>query len=423
MGKTLNNKKISLLLFLLVWTTYVLVAMARNAASAAIAAIVAEGAMTKSAAGLITSVFYLVYGILQIPGGMLADKYKPDRLILIGLVGSGIANAITVINSSYPVIMGAWVLNALSQFALWPSIIRILSSELEKSHRKMGIFYISLATSVGTFLSYVVAIAVTRWQDNFTFGAIVMFAFAVVFAASYNKISKHMVPDTEEAVKIEEKKHGLTKWQIILGSGLLLILPVNLVREIVSTGLRQYAPVMFMETYESISPAIGNSFNLIITLSGVAGVFLVREVLYPKFIKGELTGWLLSFGITLPIVALTLLIGKVNVAVIVVFFSVIYAFVSAAFFFLNAWVQKFHKYGCEGTVAGLVNAFACIGIVITSYGIGALAEITGNWYSTIWVWIILLAVSLVLISLAASMWKRFNKANEMKGENGNAQKL
>ncbi len=423
MEKTLKNKKISLLLFLLVWTTYVLVAMARNAASAAIAAIVAEGTMTKSAAGLITSVFYLVYGILQIPGGMLADKYKPDRLILIGLVGSGIANLLTVINSSYPVIMGAWVLNALSQFALWPSIIRILSSELEKSHRKMGIFYISLATSVGTFLSYVVAIAVTRWQDNFTFGAIVMLVFAVVFAASYNKISKHMVPDTEEAVKIEEKKHGLTKWQIILGSGLLLILPVNLVREIVSTGLRQYAPVMFMETYETISAAIGNSFNLIIILSGVAGVFLVRGVLYPKLIKGELAGWLLCFGITVPVTLLTLLIGKINVAIIVVFFSVIYAFVSAAFFFLNAWIQKFHKYGCEGTVAGIINVFACIGIVIASYGFGALAEITGNWYSTIWVWIILLILSIALIAAAASMWRRFNKANETKRENGNAQKL
>ena len=163
MGKTLNNKKVSILLFLLVWLTYVLVAMTRNAASAAIAAIVDEGAMTKSQAGLITSVFYLVYGILQIPGGILADRYKPDRLILIGVIGSGIANAITIINSSYPVIMGAWVLNALSQFALWPSIIRILSSELEKSHRKMGIFYISIATPAGTFLSYVVAIAVSRW--------------------------------------------------------------------------------------------------------------------------------------------------------------------------------------------------------------------------------------------------------------------
>ncbi|MBR2878128.1 MAG: MFS transporter [Clostridia bacterium] len=420
MGKTLNNKKVSILLFLLVWLTYVLVAMTRNAASAAIAAIVDEGAMTKSQAGLITSVFYLVYGILQIPGGILADRYKPDRLILIGVIGSGIANAITIINSSYPVIMGAWVLNALSQFALWPSIIRILSSELEKSHRKMGIFYISIVTPAGTFLSYVVAIAVSRWQDNFTFAAVVMFVFAVVFAAGYKKISKYMVPDTEETVKIEEKKHSLTKWQIILGSGLLLLLPVNLVREIVSSGLRQFAPVMFMETYETISPAIGNSFNLIIILAGVAGVFLVRGVLYPKIIKGELTGWLISFAVCVPFAVLTLLIGKINVAMIVVFFSIIYAFISAAFLFVNAWVQKFHKYGCEGTVAGIVNAFACIGIVLESYGLGKLAEITGNWYSTIWLWIILLAVSCVLISLAAVMWKRFNKANETKGENGNA---
>lgn len=423
MNKTLTNKKISLLLFFLVWTTYVLIAMTRNAASAAIAAIVDEGAMTKSQAGLITAIFYLVYGILQIPGGMLADKYKPEKLILIGLIGSGVANAITVVNSSYPVIMGAWVLNALSQFGVWPSILRIFSSQLEKSHRKMGVFYISLATSAGTFLSYIVAIAVTRWQHNFTFAAIVLFAIAPVFALCYKKIDTYMVPDNEETVIIEGKKNSLTLWQIILGSGLLLILPVNLAREIVNSGLRNFAPVMFMESYNAVSPSLGNSFNLIIVMSGVAGVFLVRGVLYPRLIKGELAGMIICFAIALPTAAVALFIGKIDIAIIVALFSVIYAFTNAAFFFLNAWVQKFHKYGCEGTVAGLVNAFAAIGIVAASYGLGALAEITGNWYSTIWLWIVLIVISIVLISFAAVMWKRFNKVNETKGENGNAQKL
>ncbi len=420
MGKTLTDKKISLLLFVTVWLTYCLVVMTRNAASAAMASVVSEGIMTKSQAGLITAMFYLVYGILQIPGGILADRYKPEKLIMLGLVGSGVANLIIFISPTYPVIVGAWIFNALAQFALWPSIIRIISSQLTKMHRKTAVFYISIATSAGTFLSYVVAIAVTKWQNNFTFAAIVMFVFAIVFGRIYRYTEKFMVPETQETVKTETANMNITKRQVFVGSGLLFVLPVSLVREVVNSGLRSFAPVMFMETYETVSPAIGNSFNLIIILSGVAGIFLVRGVLYPKLIKGELTGWIVSFGIAIPFALLTLLIGKVNVVMIVVFLSGIYAFMSAAFLFSNAWTQKFHKYGCEGTVAGIINGLASIGIVVASYGFGALAEKTGNWYSTIWVWIILLAISVVLISLAAVMWKRFNKANETKGENGNA---
>lgn len=417
MRKVHKNKKISLILFIVVWITYCVVAMTRNAASAAMAAIVDEGIMTKSAAGLITAMFYLVYGLLQIPGGMLADRYKPDKLILLGLVGSGIANVVIICDTSYPVIMGSWIFNALSQFALWPSIIRIISSQLAEAHRKSAVFCISIATSVGTFLSYVVAITVTKWQHNFTFAAIVMFVFAIIFSRVYKYTERFMVIEEEETIKVETANRNLTKWQIFLGSGLLLMLPVSLVREVVNSGLRSFAPVMFMETYETVSPAIGNSFNLIIIFSGVAGIFLVRGVLYPKLIKDELTGWFISFGIAIPFAIFSLLVGRVSVFAVVAFLSVIYAFMSAAFLFSNAWTQKFHKYGCEGTVAGIINGIACIGIVVASYGFGALAETTGNWHSTIWVWIILLAISVVLISLAAKMWCRFNKANETKTEN------
>ena len=413
MGKTLKNEKLSLILFLTLWMTYCLVAMTRNTASAAIATIVDEGIMTKSQAGLITAMFYLVYGILQIPGGMIADKYDSEKLIRIGLIGSAVSNAVIFINQSYPVMMAAWMFNAISQFALWPAVFRIISSQIAKNHRKIAVFYISIATSAGTALSYVVTVAVPKWQDSFLFSAIIAVVMAVIFNRVYRYMVEFMVEDTDEKITGEVTNHKLTKWQMFAGSGLLLILPVSLIREVVNSGLRSFAPVMLMESYNHVSPAIGNLFNIIIIISGIVGIVFVRSFLYPKRIKGELTGWLVSFGIALPFSGLMLLLGKTSVLVIVVFLSVIYAFMSAAFLFSNAWTQKFHKYGCEGTVAGIINGLACIGIVISSYGFGALAETTSNWHSTIWVW----------IAVASVMWRRFNKVNETKGENGSAQKL
>ena len=189
--------------------------------------------------------------------------------------------------------------------------------------------------------------------------------------------------------------------------------------KIVNQGVLAFAPTMLMESYTAVSPGTGNLLNLIIIISGVAGILMVRGFLYPKRIKNELAGWLISFVISLPFALLMLLLGKTSVPMVVTYLSVIYALMSAAFLFGNYWTQQFHKFGCEGTVAGIINSLASIGVVLASYGVGMLADNTG-WISVIWVWIILIALNIVLAAGGAVMWKRFDKANETKGENENA---
>ncbi len=74
--------------------------------------------MTKSQTGLITAVFYLVYAPLQVVGGIFADKYDPEKLIKIGLIGSGLANLIVFLNQNYYAVLFTWVFNAIVQFAV-----------------------------------------------------------------------------------------------------------------------------------------------------------------------------------------------------------------------------------------------------------------------------------------------------------------
>ena len=83
----LQNKKISKNFFWMLWVLYAVVYMTKNCYSAAMASIVDEGILTKSQTGLINAVFYGVYAPFQILGGVFADKYNPEKMIKIGLVG------------------------------------------------------------------------------------------------------------------------------------------------------------------------------------------------------------------------------------------------------------------------------------------------------------------------------------------------
>ena len=57
--------------------------------------------MTKSQTGTIVAVFYLVYGCLQFLGGVLTDKWHPERFITFGFIGAGLCNLAVYFNQNY----------------------------------------------------------------------------------------------------------------------------------------------------------------------------------------------------------------------------------------------------------------------------------------------------------------------------------
>jgi len=96
-----ENKVISRRFFLFIWIMYSVVYMTKSCFSGAMALIVSEGVMTKSQTGFIMSAFSFAYAPLQIVGGAFADKYDPEKLIKIALIGGGLANLIIFLNQNY----------------------------------------------------------------------------------------------------------------------------------------------------------------------------------------------------------------------------------------------------------------------------------------------------------------------------------
>ena len=90
----ITSLRASRLFFIFIWLLYALICMTKSSFASAMATLVAEGVLTKSQTGLIISSFYIVYTPLQILGGAAADRYNPERLCLVGLFGSALANAV-----------------------------------------------------------------------------------------------------------------------------------------------------------------------------------------------------------------------------------------------------------------------------------------------------------------------------------------
>ncbi len=406
----LEDKKKSLLLFGTVFFTYILVYMTKNCFFAAMASIVDAGVLTKSQTGLITALFYLVYTPLQVVGGVFADRFKPALLIKIGLIGGAVANAVIFFNQQYLVILIAWVFNAVIQFGVWPGIFKILSSQLIPEHRNQAAFFISFSSTLGLMVAYIVAAVVNRWQDNFLISSAVLFVLTVVFHFITNHIEPYMVAGpsvrgirANESLVLAQRR--LSSGKLLLLSGIGFVTVYIILRAAVENGLKTLSATMLMESYEHVSPAIGNLLNTLVILSGIVGTVVVRFAL-SRFIKDELVATVLLLVFCLPFTLALRFVGGCSVWLAVASLCVVVAALNATHYLSLAYNIRFARYGLNATAAGITNAAASFGVVIQSYGFTLLAETT-SWNFVADVWLDMLGVSAVLLAIALPTWKRF----------------
>ena len=413
----LENKKVSCIFFWIIWLMYALVYMTKNCYSAAMASIVNEGILTKSQTGLITALFYGVYGPLQILGGIFSDKYNPERLIKIGLIGGGFANLIIFFNQNYYVMLVAWTFNAIVQFALYPAVFKIVSSQLETEYRIKGVFYLSLSGTSGMVLAYFVAAVVSKWQYNFVLSAGVLFILTIAFHYACKWADKYMIPDSQPQglQKTQVSKEGMSEvsaWRLFLISGFLLLVIVTALRMIVANGVQTLSSTMLMETYEQITPSTGNLLNILIIISGVLGVVLVNQFVYPRLIHNEVIATLILILVTIPPMIVVCFVGQVSLFITMVCLCVPSAILTGAGLLMSHCCAAFAKYGKNGLASGVNNALASIAIMIQSYVVVVIADHAG-WKSVNILSVALLIVSVICLVVALPLWKNFKSMKRL----------
>ena len=106
-----KNTRASVLVFAAVMLAFAFASMTKICFSSAMVFIVDEGTLTKSQTGDIVSLFYLTYAPLQVVGGFVVDKWKPERFMILGLVGAAVANLLIYFYQGYAFMMTVWALN------------------------------------------------------------------------------------------------------------------------------------------------------------------------------------------------------------------------------------------------------------------------------------------------------------------------
>jgi hypothetical protein len=267
---------------------------------------------------------------------------------------------------------------------------------------------------MGLLLSYVGAAFATDWRTNFVLSTAALFVSFAIFWVFYSQLERDMIPEvtvptaSAEAASEENKDRRGRKELLIatVKSGVPLLLLVYFVMTLLNFGLKSLAPVMLMESYASVTPSLANALNILLVIASPVGIFLAYLPMWKRIHEVQVIGILAL--LTLPPVTLLAAIGRLPLSVEVGAMVMIIVILSISTVFFMMTSKIFEIYGGSGTLAGIFNCMASVGIMAANAVFTRVAEHRG-WTAVGNTWVILAAIALVLSLATIPLWGRFLK--------------
>jgi ACS family D-galactonate transporter-like MFS transporter len=215
--------------------------------------------------GSLLSVFSISYAAVQIPSGILSDRFGGKIVACIGLFVMGFASLVFSLSALYETALLFRVLAGLGGGLILPATVRLLSEWFagEELVKAMSVF--GLGQGIGFLLTYTlgsVIVDLLGWRAGSLFSGIIVIGAAVL---SWIFLKDVVMAETSTP----SLRHGARVK--IRSPRLMLLIMINFAALAVTSGILQFAP-SFLE----------NKFGFSIATTGlVVALFGVMTVLSP----------------------------------------------------------------------------------------------------------------------------------------------
>jgi sugar phosphate permease len=202
-----QNSKYRWVVFVSILLTYLLIVSQRTAPGLISDQLMKDFNITASTIGLLTSIQFFAYAGLQIPIGILSDRFGPNFFLVIGALLTGIGTLIYSLATNEIVLLFARLLVGTGDSAIWVNLVLILSQWF-KVREFVGLLGIAgMAGSLGFLLATVpfsAWITLSGWRAPFfTSGIMVVLCGVLLY---YVLVKKPKNFEWNETIPKKQKK-------------------------------------------------------------------------------------------------------------------------------------------------------------------------------------------------------------------------
>ncbi|MEK4627111.1 MFS transporter [Solibacillus sp. FSL R7-0682] len=153
MGK--QNSSYRWVVFVSVLFTYLLMASQRTAPGLITDQLMTDFKVTATTIGLLASIQFFVYTSLQIPMGILADRFGPNFFLIIGATLTGVGTILYSLGTHEFVLFFSRMLTGIGDATIWVNMVLILSQWFHKKEFVRLIGFAGMTGSLGFLLATV----------------------------------------------------------------------------------------------------------------------------------------------------------------------------------------------------------------------------------------------------------------------------
>jgi sugar phosphate permease len=208
----IQNSRFRWVVFASVLFTYLLMSSQRTAPGLITDQVMRDFQVTASTIGLLTSAQFLVYTGLQIPMGMLADRYGPNFFLIVGAVLTGIGTIIYSLGTHEFVLFFARLLTGTGDATIWVNMVLILGQWFKGKEFVRLIGVAGMTGSLGFLLAtvpFTTWISILGWRGAFFSAGLLLCLCGLLLYFVLIKKSKQLFPKDTISVKKETPREGM----------------------------------------------------------------------------------------------------------------------------------------------------------------------------------------------------------------------
>jgi len=149
-----KQRRIALTILAAVCLTYFVETFLRSAASALTPVLIVQLGISRGAMGLLITGYFLIYGIMQFPAGVLADALGPRKSILWFTALTCIGCALFWLSYRYELLFAAQVMMGIGTSVFYINAVTVIIRWFPPERKATAIGVLSAASGVGGFTSY-----------------------------------------------------------------------------------------------------------------------------------------------------------------------------------------------------------------------------------------------------------------------------
>lgn len=209
-----ENSSYRWVVFTAVLFTYFLIVSQRTAPGLITDQLMIDFRISASVIGLLTSIQFLAYTGLQIPIGILSDRFGPNFFLIVGTLLNGMGTIIYSIAPNEYILIFAKLLVGIGDSTIWVNLVAILSQWFKPKEFIKLIGFAGMSGSLGFLLATVPFskwIALAGWRPPFlTVGIILCFCGVLLYLILVKKTEQMRIESPVVSTIVVKQKREKT---------------------------------------------------------------------------------------------------------------------------------------------------------------------------------------------------------------------